>query len=148
MDKGRRTVNTMPAGRLVFLDSSVLFSAVNSPTGGSAKLFVFPQTKLFVSKIVLHKVEKNVRAKLQNYHLDRLFMLVEKTSILEGIPKDNQIEDAKGVIAEKDAVILASVKNSKCDYLVTLDKKDFLQERVFEYIKPKKIVTPKMFFDL
>ena len=57
MGKRRRIIE-------IFLDSSVLFSAVNSPIGGSAKLFVTPNIRLFVSKIVLHEVEKNVRAKL------------------------------------------------------------------------------------
>ncbi len=140
MGKRRRIIE-------IFLDSSVLFSAVNSPIGGSAKLFVTPNIRLFVSKIVLHEVEKNVRAKLQDYHLDRFFMLVEKMSILDIIPIDKQIEKARKVIVEKDAAILAEMKDSNCDYLVTLDKKDFLQEKVLEFIKPKKIVTPKMFFD-
>lgn len=130
----------------LFLDSSVLFTAVNSPTGGSAKLFTLQNIKLFVSKIVLHEVEKNVRNKLQDYHLDRFFMLVSKLSIIDQIPNEEQITKAKKVIAEKDAVILAEAKKSNCEYLITLDKKDFLQEKVYKFIKPKKILTPKMFF--
>lgn len=132
----------------LFLDSSVLFTAVNSPIGGSAKLFTLPKVKPFVSKIVLHEVEKNVRNKLHDYHLDRFFMLVDKLSIIDQIPSEEQIIITRSVIAEKDAVILAEVKNSNCDYLITLDKKDFLQEEVFKFIKPKKILTPKQFFDL
>lgn len=131
----------------LFLDSSVLFTAVNSPVGGSAKLFTISNIKLFVSKIVLHEVEKNVRNKLHDYHLDRFFMLVDKLSIIEQIPSEEQMLKTKKVIAKKDAVILAEAKNSNCDYLITLDKKDFLQENVFKFFKPKKILTPKMFFD-
>jgi len=132
----------------LFLDSSVLFTAVNSPMGGSSKLFTLPNIKLFVSKIVLHEVEKNVRDKLQDYHLDRFFMLVSKLSIVDQIPSDVQIIKAKKVIAEKDAVILAEVKRSNCEYLITLDKKDFLQEKVYKFIKPKRVLTPKQFFDI
>jgi predicted nucleic acid-binding protein len=131
----------------LFLDSSVLFTAVNSPVGGSAKLFTLRDIKLFVSKIVLQEVEKNVRAKLHGYHLDRFFMLVDKLSIIDQIPSEEHILMAKKVTAEKDAVILAEAKNSNCDYLITLDKKDFLQEKVFNFFKPKKILTPKMFFE-
>ena len=132
----------------LFLDSSVLFTAVNSPVGGSAKLFTLSNLKLFVSKIVLHEVEKNVRTKLHDYHLDRFFMLVDKLSIVDQIPSEEQISKAKKVIAEKDAVILAEAKNSECGYLITLDRKDFLQEKVFKFFKPKKILTPKMFFEI
>ncbi|KKP47458.1 MAG: hypothetical protein UR39_C0004G0072 [Candidatus Woesebacteria bacterium GW2011_GWA1_33_30] len=131
----------------LFLDSSVLFTAVNSPIGGSAKLFTFTDIKLIVSNIVLQEVEKNVRTKLHDYHLDRFFMLVDKLSIIDQIPNDEQILKARKVIVEKDAVILAEAKDSDCDYLITLDKKDFLQEKVFDFIKPKKILTPKMFFE-
>lgn len=141
MGKRRPIVN-------IFLDSSTLFSAVYSPVGGSAKLFTISNIKLFVSKIVLHEVEKNVRNKLHNYHLDRFFMLVDKLSIIDQIPSEEQILKAKKVIVEKDAVILAEAKNSNCDYLITLDKKDFLQEKVFKFFKPKKILTPKMFFEI
>ncbi|MFH1863337.1 MAG: type II toxin-antitoxin system VapC family toxin [bacterium] len=132
----------------LFLDSSVLFTAVNSPTGGSSKLFTLPNIRLFVSKVVLHEVEKNVRNKLMNYHLNRFFMLVAKLDIILSNPSENLIKQAKKVIVEKDAVILAEAKKSKCDYIITLDKKDFLQEKVFKFIKPKRILTPKMFFEM
>ena len=141
MAKRRPTLN-------LFLDSSVLFTAVNSPTGGSAKLFTLPNVKLFVSKVVLHEVEKNVRKKLASYHLDRFFMLVTRLDIILSNPSENLIRQAKKVIVEKDAVILAEAKKSKCDYIITLDKKDFLQEKVFKFIKPKRILTPKMFFEI
>ena len=140
MAKTRRALN-------LFLDSSVLFTAVNSPMGGSSKLFILPNVKLFVSKIVLHEVEKNVRHKLANYHLDRFFMLVSKLEIMQKTPNDLLIERARKVIVEKDAVILAEAKDSDCDYLITLDKRDFLQEKVHRFFKPKKILTPKMFFE-
>jgi len=132
----------------LFLDSSVLFTAVNSPVGGSSKLFTLSGVKLFVSKIVLHEVEKNVRNKLADYHLDRFFILASKLSVISSEPSEILISKAKNVIAEKDSVILAEAKKSKCDYVITLDKKDFLQEKVFKFIKPKKILTPKMFFEM
>ena len=59
----------------LFLDSSVLFTAVNSSFGGSAKLFTLPEIKLYVSKIVLHEVENNVRKKLGEMYLERFFRL-------------------------------------------------------------------------
>ena len=139
MAKRRSTLN-------YFIDSSVLFSAVNSPTGGSAKIFTEKGLSLIVSTLVLTEVERNVRDKLVDYHLERFFLLVDRLIILNRIPNQRQIELAKKVIAEKDAVILASAKLAKTQILLTLDQKHFLTPKVEEFIKPAKILTPKMYF--
>jgi predicted nucleic acid-binding protein len=94
--------------KTVFLNSSVFFSAVNSPTGGSAKLFTLKNIRLLTSPVVLAEVERNVRLKLQDYHLERFFMLVDKISILKQFPDKSLIAKAKKAIAEKDAVIRLS----------------------------------------
>ena len=119
-----------PAVRLAFLDSSVLFSSVNSPSGGSAKLFTLRDLKLVVSTLVLTEVERNIREKLKSYHLERFFILVNELGII------------------KDAPILASFLISKAEFLVTLDKKHFLIDSVENFIKPSRVVTPKMLIDL
>lgn len=129
----------------IFLDSSVLFSAVNSPTGGSAKIFT-ENHKLIVSSYVLTEVERNIRSKLADYHLERFFLLVEKLKILKQIPNLKQIKSAKKIIVEKDAVLLASAKLAKCQMLLTLDQKHFLTEKVKQFMKPAKVLTPKMYF--
>ena len=129
--------------RSVFIDSSVLFTATNSPTGGSAKLFTLANIKLQVSPLVLTETERNVRSKLHSYQLQRFFKLVEKTQILNQKPDPDLIIKAKKAIAEKDAVILAEARQAKCDFLVTLDKKDFLNERVAQFLKPSIALTPK-----
>lgn len=130
----------------VFLDSSILFSAVNSPIGGSAKIFTEKSLTLVVSTLVLTEVERNIRDKLADYHLKRFFLLVERLIILNRIPNQRQIESAKKVIAEKDSIILASAKLAQTQTLLTLDQKHFLTPKVEEFIKPTKILTPKMFF--
>lgn len=129
-----------------FLDSSVLFSASLSPTGGSAKLFTIKNLYLIASSLVLTEVERNVREKLEDYHLRRFLLLVEKLKIIDQIPTDLQIKQAEKIIAKKDAAILASVKEAKIDILFTLDRKHFLTPRVEEFLKPTKVLTPKMFF--
>ena len=129
--------------RSVFIDSSVLFTATNSPTGGSAKLFTLANVKLLVSPLVLTETERNVRSKLHSYQLQRFFKLVEKTHILDQKPDLELIRQAKKIIVEKDAVILAEARQAKCDFLVTLDKKDFLNERVAQFLKPSIALTPK-----
>lgn len=94
------------------------------------------------SKIVLIETERNVREKLQGYHLDRFFMLVEKIEILNQVPKDKLIKKAKKVIVEKDSTILSESKNSKVNILVTLDKKHFLTSSVAKFLLPQKTLTP------
>ena len=130
--------------KTAFLDSSVFFSAVNSPTGGSSKLFTLPKIRLVVSPLVLTEVERNVQAKLQSHHLDRFFMLAEKLKVLDQKPNDKHILEAKKVIAEKDAVILAEAKEAGTDFLVTLDKKHFLTPDVQKFLGRQRVLTPKM----
>ena len=132
----------------VFIDSSVFFTATNSPTGGSAKLFTLANIKLLVAPLVLTETERNVRSKLHSYQLQRFFKLAEKTQILNQKPDLSLIIKAKKVIAEKDAVILAEAKLAKCDFLVTLDKKDFLNEKVAKFLKPSIALTPKNLIEL
>ena len=132
----------------VFVDSSVLFTAVNSPLGGSAKLFTVKNIELVTSILVLTEVERNVRKKLQSYHLERFFMLVDQLKIISQTPKDLFIRKAKEVIVPKDAIILAEAKQAKADYLVTLDKKHFLTPGAKKFLSPQKIATPKMLFTL
>lgn len=131
----------------IFLDSSVLFTAVNSSFGGSAKLFVMDNVELYVSNVVLHEVERNVRSKLPSMYLDRFFNLVEKLKIIQVMPSQKRIAAAKKVIAQKDSVIFAQFVESNCLVLLTLDKQDFLQDVVFDYVSPKRVMTPKMWFE-
>lgn len=141
MVRGRSTI------KIAFLDSSVLFTAVNSPTGGSAKLFTIKGIKLFASRVVLAEVERNVRAKLRSHHVDRFFRLVEKLEITHDLPGEKLVDQARKVIAEKDAVILAEAKRLQADYLVTLDKKHFLTPEVGKFLRSRRIMTPKMVLD-
>ena len=134
--------------KTAFLDSSVLFTAVNSPTGGSAKLFSIKNLKRITSHVVLVEVERNVRKKLQSYHLERFYMLVEQITVLDRLPDQKLIARAKEVIVQKDAVILAEAREAKCDLLITLDKKHFLTSAVAKFLKPKKALTPKMILAL
>src|SRR3990167_6091675 len=105
------------------------------------KTFIDPN--LLISPLVLTETERNVRSKLHSYQLQRFFKLAEKTQIVNQKPDPGLIIKAKKVIAEKDAVILAEAKLAKCDFLATLDKKDFLNKKVAKFLKPSIALTPK-----
>ncbi|MBI4038832.1 PIN domain-containing protein [Candidatus Daviesbacteria bacterium] len=130
--------------KTVFVDSSVLLSAVNSPIGGSTKLFTLTKISLITSRVILTETERNIRAKLESYHLERFFKLVGKMTIADHLSKEQLIKKAKKIIAEKDAVILAEAKEAAVDFLITLDKKHFLTDQVSNFLKPKKVLIPKM----
>lgn len=132
----------------VFIDSSVLFTAIKSPSGGSAKLFTLKKIKLISSPLVLGEVERNVRKKLQTYHLERFFLLVSKVNIINQKPSLSLLNKAKKVITEKDAVILAEAKRARTHLLVTLDKRHFFSTSVSTFLEPQKVVTPKMIIRL
>jgi len=134
--------------KTVFVDSSVLFSAVNSPIGGSSKIFTLKNVKLVTSRVVLIETERNVRNKLRDYHLERFFMLVEKLEVLKQLPNSQLIKKAKKVIVGKDSVILAESYKSKADFLVTLDLKHFLTGSVARFLRPQKALTPKMLIEM
>lgn len=131
----------------VFVDSSVLFTAVNSPYGGSAKLFILPKIGLVTSNIVLTEVERNIRKKLQDYHLVRYFMLVEKMQVITQNPDIKSIGKAKKAIVAKDVLILACAKHTKAEILVTLDRKHFMTSQVASFLKPGEVMTPKMIIE-
>ena len=63
--------------------------------------------------------------------------------ILEYLPDKRLIERAKQVIVSKDAVILAEAKQSRSDFLLTLDHKHFQTDQVKKFIAPTRVVTPK-----
>lgn len=134
--------------KTAFLDSSVLFTAVNSPTGGSAKLFTLKNIELKASKVVLTEVERNIREKLQTHHLERFFMLADQLEIVQSVSEDYLIKKAQAVIAQKDAVILAEGKKSNCDFVVSLDKKHFLTPEVSKFLKPGQVLTPKQLLQM
>lgn len=132
----------------LFLDSSVLFSAVWSVTGGSAKIISWASERKIeavVSKNVVAEVERNVGDKLSEAYWSRfenllLFLEIDRTTT-----DNDEFEKAKEVIISKDAVILADAKRCKVDILVTLDKKDMLQPKVHKFMHPIRVMTPGQF---
>lgn len=142
MAERRPTLTSLPT---VFVDSSVFFTAVNSPTGGSAKIFSLNESKfrLVTSPVVLTETERNVRKKLLDVHLERFLMLAKKLEVIKQTPKENLVNQAEIVIIKKDAVILAEAKQTRSDYLLTLDVKHFKTEAASKFVKPTEIVTPK-----
>ena len=113
-----------------FLDTSVIFAAVLSETGGARKLFRLGEAgvlKLIVGSNVLRECEEVVRRKVPvslptlAYHLElgRVEIMARSS---EGF-----IMQAKAIVAyEPDAYVLAEAMAAKPDWFITHDKAHFL----------------------
>ena len=129
----------------VFIDSSVLFSAVYSTSGHSSDLLVMGAEEdilAVISDFVIVETRRNIREikpeKLAR--LDQLLVIVH-FEIVKVIPED--VTNAKQWIVLKDAPVLAAAKVAGVDMLVTLDKKHFLGRPELESYINAPILTPK-----
>lgn len=128
----------------VFVDSSVIFSALFSDTGASAAILKLASQKeiiLLTSNYIKVEVRRTLSKKaawlLPTYEaaLDRaLFQVVTP-------PTQTEVNHAQKLISDSaDAPILAAAIKAKADCLVTLDKKHFTRE--IEVASGLRIVTP------
>lgn len=137
----------------VFLDSSILITALLSSRGGS--FYILTQLKdkyrFLINEYVFNETLTTLnrkfphRKELKNY----LFLLMGLSKI-EILPKPSKfsLKRVSKIINKKDAPILISALQTS-HYLITLDKKDFLNPKVLEFTKKKKlsILTPKEFIE-
>ena len=116
------------------MDSSVVFSAVLSPTGGARKLFQLGEAgllKLYIGPTVLRECEDVVRRKAPN-SLPTLAKVLN-TAQVETCPAPTElmIECARSLVAYgPDARVLAEAIGAQPDWFVTHDKEHFLKEAI------------------
>ncbi len=129
----------------VYFDASVIIPALLSPTGGSFKLVQFIKLKAIIgitSQTVIEEVEDNsvkIRKsakEIRQFIHDNLILIRKRISLIEAEPY-------KSMVVEKDVHVIAGAKLTKCDFLVTLDKKHLLKPNIKKLIKPLKVVTPQ-----
>lgn len=126
----------------IFLDTSVLFSAVLSQTGGARKLFHLAEAgllQLIVGPTVLREADEVVRRKAPA-SLPLLAQLLEAGQVETcSAPTSKQIESARSLVAYiPDARVLAEAIRAEVNWFVTHDKEHFL--------KAKKGI--KLFFEI
>lgn len=117
----------------LFLDTSVLFSAVLSQTGGARKLFHLAEAgllQLIVGPTVLREAEEVVRRKAPA-SLPLLAQLLEAGQVETcSAPTPKQIESARNLTAYiPDARVLAEAIRAEPDWFVTHDKEHFLKAK-------------------
>lgn len=136
----------------IFLDSSVIIAAILSSTGGSFRLIVESKLKkynLLISSYILEECFRILKLK----YPQKVFLL---SIMINGFPfkivrnaSSKEVEKYLKIISPEDAPILACAIKHKANYLITFDKRDFLQLKVSKLAKKHGllILTPKDFFD-
>jgi len=130
----------------IFLDSSVIFAAVISSSGGSFRLLTESKTrnlKLYVTRYVIEEVDRALVVKYQEmqstfqYYLRNLPFLIIKN------PSAHLVLKYINIVSQEDAPIIAASLKSRADYLLTFDRKHFLNNKTLAKIKlPFSIMTP------
>ncbi|MCD6412359.1 PIN domain-containing protein [bacterium] len=134
----------------VFLDSSVVIAAVLSFSGSSFALIrnsLFKNYQLFLLEYVL---EECFRVLYIKYPTKLPILIAFLTAFPFQIAKDpsqKEVEKVIDIINPEDAPILAGAIKYQAKYLITLDKKDFLVQKVIGFAEKHKIsvITPKEF---
>lgn len=126
----------------VLFNASVVLAGFKSPTGGSAKVISWVgkgKIKGIVSETILDEILRN--ALKIGFEKAELGKRVQKIFQITKEPKTEAVDQFKSIVLDfGDAHVLASCKESKADFLVTLDQKHLLTLK--NQIKKFKIVTP------
>lgn len=116
----------------VFMDTSVVFAAGLSSTGGARKLFQLGEAEilqLFIGPNVLRECEAVVRRKAPA-SVPTLALLLNVGRVeTSRAPQAQQIEAARALVSyEPDAYVLAEAITAGPDWFATHDKEHFLKE--------------------
>lgn len=133
----------------LFLDANVFIASAGSPAGGSSLIFSASMKGFFTlvtTQFILQEAQKNINLKMsKEAHLRFLKIIGE--SILEIQHPPKTIQQYKDIIDLKDVHVLAAAIESQSDFLITLDKKHFQNNKIKEANLPIKIMTTKEFWD-
>ncbi|MEK7078084.1 MAG: putative toxin-antitoxin system toxin component, PIN family [Patescibacteria group bacterium] len=133
----------------VFLDSSVIIAALLSSTGGSFRICKEShegRLMLQANKYVLKELREVLNRKYPE-RLEQLSLLLQFAKIkIRSNPKVQLVEQSVKIIQAEDAPILAGAIQARANFLITLDRKDFMTKKLAESGLPLIIVTPETFF--
>lgn len=129
----------------VFLDTSVLLAGLASPTGASSMILALAEAELItlvVSEQVLVEAERNLQEKLPRAISEYRRFLIACPLDKAAAPTAADVAVAREILHPKDASILAAAVAAQVDYLVTLNRKHFLDDREVAHKSGLRIGTP------
>lgn len=133
----------------IYFDASVIIAAILSPTGGSAKLIQFVELGAVVgitSQTAVEEIEEHALKIDKTLTEIRQFIKDNNIIVRKKISKAEE-EPYQSLVEEEDIHIVAGAKLTKCDYLITLDKKHLLKDEIKQLVKPLKVVNPKEYLE-
>ena len=131
----------------VFFDASVLFSALYSSRGGSfalVQLVLKGKIVGITSQTVIDELYENMHKirKASKQEIDT-FIQTNKLIVRESVGH-KEIEQYIDQVEEKDAHVVAGAILTRCNFLVTLDKKHLNNSKIKKlFDKQIHIVSPK-----
>jgi len=128
----------------VFIDTNVLIAGVNSVTGASATILDLCEAgvlQMVVSGQVLIEADRNFTAKFPELvgHFHQFIHNLAPFMVEDPTPES--MEKATTMVDRKDAPILAAAQNANVDFLITLDKRHFLNPKTRQKVM-LKVVSP------
>ena len=135
----------------VLLDANVYFAGCASPKGASAFILELARKKeiqVVASRLILREAELNLRLKSTSEAVEIFHRLFKQTE-LQVIPSPDESTCARyeEIIHPKDVPVLAAAVAAKVDYIVTLDRRHFLNPLVLKEAQPIKILVPGDFLN-
>lgn len=129
----------------IFLDSSALIAGLASPAGASNVILCLAEAELVtlvLSEQVLVETERSLQNKIPAAVAEyRRLLSVCPLDVVAG-PSEAEVLAATEIIHPKDAPILAAAMHCQVDYLVTLDRKHFLDDPEVTRRSGLRIGTP------
>ena len=133
----------------VFLDASVIISALASPKGGSGmilKLSTLGSFSLVTSGLVFQETAKNI-SKIKTDKESLISLLEKRIITLVPNPNEDLINRFRKITPDTDdAHVLAGAVTSGANFLISLDKKHILTSLVKNSLKPINVLSPKEFW--
>ncbi|HCS79197.1 TPA: putative toxin-antitoxin system toxin component, PIN family [Patescibacteria group bacterium] len=131
----------------VFFDASVIITALLSPHGGSSFLIEHVKQGRIIgvtSQTVIDEItDPDKSQKLQKSKAEIEIFIANSKLLVRARLSQADIESYKDKIDVEDAHLIAGASFTKCNYLVSLDKKHVVREDVKKQFLPLVIVSPK-----
>ncbi len=133
----------------IFLDANVYFAGFVSKEGASALILELvrrQKVSLSTSKLVLREADRNLRKKSSPSSVKAFHRFLQQTTIqVIPAPDEKFSRPYEALIHPKDLPVLGAALVSKAGFLLTLDRKHFLNPGLLSKIKILKILTPRDF---
>ena len=133
----------------VFFDTSVLFSAIYSQTGGSyqiCRLVKKGEIEGYTTETVIKELQNNILKFSQKTKKNLESFIANHKFIVRSEITERETRPYLKIIVDKDAHVLAGAILANANFLLSLDKKHVLTKRVKKHLLPIRIFSPKQFW--